>query len=182
MTVSANYPGASAETVANTIAQPVELNGQRLYVTTSIGITLFPDDGDDAETLLKNADNAMYRAKAEGRNTYQMSTQELNRSTHERMTLESGLHLAMERNEFELFYQPQIDVRTMRIVGMEALLRWRHPERGLVPPAGFSDFTKASPRPRPLSSAGSSPVSINRSSPANATTLKRSTGRRIRIP
>jgi len=126
-----------AENVLKTIAQPVELNGQRLYVTTSIGITLFPDDGDDAETLLKNADNAMYRAKAEGRNTYQMSTQELNRSTHERMTLESGLHLAMERNEFELFYQPQIDVRTMRIVGMEALLRWRHPERGLVPPAGF---------------------------------------------
>jgi len=103
--------GVVAQKVLHTIAEPVEINGHRLYVTTSIGITLFPDDGDDAETLLKNADNAMYRAKAEGRNTYQMSTQELNRSTHERMTLESGLHQAMEREEFELLYQPQIDVR-----------------------------------------------------------------------
>jgi len=126
-----------AQKVLRTIAEPVEVGEHRLYVTTSIGITLFPDDGEDAETLLKNADNAMYRAKAEGRNTYQMSTQELNRSTHERMTLESGLRLAMERKEFELFYQPQIDIRSMRIVGMEALLRWRHPERGLVPPSGF---------------------------------------------
>jgi diguanylate cyclase (GGDEF)-like protein/PAS domain S-box-containing protein len=126
-----------AENVLHTIAEPVEIMGHRLYVTTSIGITLFPDDGDDAETLLKNADNAMYRAKAEGRNTYQMSTQELNRSTHERMTLENGLRLAMEREEFELFYQPQVDIRSMKIVGMEALLRWRHPERGLVTPAGF---------------------------------------------
>ena len=112
-----------AEKVLQTIAEPVEIMGHRLYVTTSIGITLFPDDGDDAETLLKNADNAMYRAKAEGRNTYQMSTQELNRSTHERMTLENGLHLAMEREEFEIFYQPQVDIRSMKIVGMEALLR-----------------------------------------------------------
>ena len=126
-----------AQKVLHTIAEPVEINGHRLYVTTSIGITLFPDDGDDAETLLKNADNAMYRAKAEGRNTYQMSTQELNRSTHERMTLESGLHQAMERSEFELLYQPQIDAKSMKIVGMEALLRWRHPERGLVPPSEF---------------------------------------------
>jgi len=126
-----------AQKVLRTIADPVEINGHRLYVTTSIGITLFPDDGDDAETLLKNADNAMYRAKAEGRNTYQMSTQELNRSTHERMTLESGLHMAMERQEFELLYQPQVDVKTMRIVGMEALLRWRHPERGLIGPGDF---------------------------------------------
>lgn len=126
-----------AQKVLHTIAEPVEVGGQRLYITTSIGITLFPDDGGDAETLLKNADNAMYRAKKEGRNTYQMSTQELNRSTHERMTLENGLHLAMERNEFELLYQPQIDIRSMTIIGMEALLRWRHPDRGLVGPAEF---------------------------------------------
>ena len=79
-----------AQKVLRTIAEPMEINTQRLYVTTSIGITLFPDDGDDAETLLKNADNAMYRAKAEGRNTYQMSTQELNRSTNERMTSASA--------------------------------------------------------------------------------------------
>jgi diguanylate cyclase (GGDEF)-like protein/PAS domain S-box-containing protein len=126
-----------AQKVLRTIAEPVELNGHRLYVTTSIGITTFPDDGDDAETLLKNADNAMYRAKSEGRNTYQMSTQELSRSMHERLTLDSGLHQAIERNEFELWYQPQVDLRTMKIVGMEALLRWRHPQRGVMLPASF---------------------------------------------
>ncbi|MBV9493942.1 MAG: EAL domain-containing protein [Acidobacteria bacterium] len=126
-----------AQKVLRMISEPVDVTGHRLYVTTSIGITLYPDDGDDAETLLKNADNAMYRAKAEGRNMYQMATQELNRSTQDRMTLESGLHVAIERGEFELFYQPQIDVRTMRIIGMEALLRWHHPERGLILPADF---------------------------------------------
>ncbi len=126
-----------AEKVLRTIAEPVDVSGRRLYVTTSIGITTFPDDGDDAETLIKNADNAMYRAKAEGRNTFHMSTQELNRSMQERMTIESGLHQAMERNEFELYYQPQIDIRSMRVVGMEALLRWRHPQRGIVAPADF---------------------------------------------
>ena len=126
-----------AEKILRTIAEPIDVAGHRLYVTTSIGITTYPDDGSDAETLLKNADNAMYRAKAEGRNTFHMSTEELNRSMQERMTLESGLHQAMERNEFELYYQPQIDVRTMKVVGMEALLRWRHPQRGIVQPSEF---------------------------------------------
>ncbi len=126
-----------ADKVLRTIAQPVEISGHKLYVTVSIGVTTFPDDGDDSETLIKNADNAMYRAKAEGRNTYHMSTEELSRLVQERISLESGLHLAMERDEFELFYQPQIDSRTMKITGMEALLRWRHPERGLISPSDF---------------------------------------------
>jgi diguanylate cyclase (GGDEF)-like protein/PAS domain S-box-containing protein len=128
---------AVAQKVLHAIAEPIDLNDQRFYVTTSVGITTFPDDGDDAETLLKNADNAMYRAKAEGRNTYQMSSQELSRSMRERLTLDSGLHQAIERNEFELWYQPQVDLRTMRVVGMEALLRWHHPERGVLLPASF---------------------------------------------
>ncbi len=128
---------AMAQRVLRIIAEPMDVEGQRLYITTSIGITVYPDDGEDAETLLKNADNAMYRAKAVGRNTYEMSTQELSRSMQERLTLESGLHQAMEKSEFELYYQPQIDVRTMRIIGMEALLRWRHPERGLMSPGSF---------------------------------------------
>ncbi|HEX7155282.1 MAG TPA: EAL domain-containing protein [Thermoanaerobaculia bacterium] len=126
-----------AQKVLRAIAEPIDASGHRLYVTTSIGITLFPDDGDDAESLLKNADNAMYRAKAEGRNTYQMSTQELNRSTQERMTLENDLHEAVERCEFAVHYQPVIDLRTQRIIGMEALLRWQHPRRGLIGPAEF---------------------------------------------
>ena len=128
---------AVAQKVLRAIAEPIDLNDHRLFVTTSVGITTFPDDGGDAETLLKNADNAMYRAKAEGRNTYQMSTEELSRSMRERLTLDSGLHLAIERNEFELWYQPQVDIRTMRVVGMEALLRWKHPERGLLLPSSF---------------------------------------------
>ena len=126
-----------AQRVLRIVAEPIDIEGQRLYITASIGITVYPDDGEDGETLLKNADNAMYRAKAVGRNCYEMSTQELSRSMQERLTLESGLHQAMERNEFEVYYQPQIDIRTMRIVGMEALLRWRHPERGLMSPGSF---------------------------------------------
>ncbi len=126
-----------AEKVLRTIAQPADIAGHHLYVTTSIGITTFPDDGEDAETLLKNADNAMYRAKAEGRNTYHLSTEELSRWVQNRMTLESSLHLAIERDEFELVYQPQIDVRSMKVCGMEALLRWKHPERGVITPSEF---------------------------------------------
>ena len=126
-----------AQNVLRRIAEPMEISGHRLFVTASIGITLFPDDGEDAETLLKNADSAMYRAKADGRNTYQMSTRELSRATHERMTVENGLHLALEAGEFALLYQPQIDVETMTVVGMEALLRWKHPERGVILPEEF---------------------------------------------
>jgi diguanylate cyclase (GGDEF)-like protein/PAS domain S-box-containing protein len=126
-----------AQKVLRTIAAPIEVAGHKLYVTASIGITLFPTDGEDAETLLKNADAAMYSAKSEGRNTYQMSTRELSRATQQRMTVESGLHLALEAGEFTLMYQPQIDVESMEVVGMEALLRWRHPERGMILPEEF---------------------------------------------
>lgn len=126
-----------AQKVLHAIAAPIDLSDQRFYVTTSVGITTFPDDGADAETLLKNADNAMYRAKAQGRNTYQMSTEELSRSMRDRLTLDNGLHAAIERNEFELWYQPQVDIRSMRVVGMEALLRWHHPERGILLPDSF---------------------------------------------
>ena len=123
--------------VLRTVGEPIEVDGHRLYVTTSIGIAVFPDDGHDAETLLKNADNAMFRAKAAGRNTYEMATEEMSRTMQERLTLESGLRQAIERSEFEVYYQPQIDVHSMKIVGMEALLRWRHPERGIVGPGAF---------------------------------------------
>ena len=128
---------AVAKKVLRQIAEPMEVSGHKLYVTTSIGVTVFPQDGGDAEALLKTADAAMYRAKAEGRNTYQMATPDLSRSTHERMTLESGLHQAMEMGEFVVYYQPLIDLETMQLVGMEALLRWRHPERGIILPSEF---------------------------------------------
>ena len=128
---------AVAKKVIRSVTDPIEVNGHKLYVTTSVGVTVYPRDGEDAETLLKNADAAMYRAKSEGRNTYQMATQELSRTTQERMLLESGLHQAMETGEFVVYYQPQIDLETMQLVGMEALLRWNHPERGLVGPLEF---------------------------------------------
>ena len=128
---------AVAKKVIRSVTDPIEVNGHKLYVTTSIGVTVYPRDGEDAETLLKNADAAMYRAKAEGRNTYQMATHELSRTTQERMLLESGLHQAMETGEFVVYYQPQIDLETMQLAGMEALLRWNHPERGLVGPTEF---------------------------------------------
>jgi diguanylate cyclase (GGDEF)-like protein/PAS domain S-box-containing protein len=126
-----------ARKVLQSVAEPVALNGHRLYVTTSIGITFYPDDGEDAEALLRNADNAVYVAKSEGRNTYQMSTAEMTRAVQERLMLENGLRQAMERGEFVLHYQPQIDLRTMAIVGMEALLRWNHPQRGVLLPEQF---------------------------------------------
>jgi diguanylate cyclase (GGDEF)-like protein/PAS domain S-box-containing protein len=126
-----------ARKVLQCVAEPVALDGHRLYVTTSIGITFFPDDGQDGEALLRNADNAVYVAKSEGRNTYQMSTAEMTRTMHERLMLENGLRQAIERGEFVLHYQPQIDLRTMCIVGMEALLRWNHPARGLLLPEHF---------------------------------------------
>jgi diguanylate cyclase (GGDEF)-like protein/PAS domain S-box-containing protein len=126
-----------ARKVVEIVAQPLEINGQRLYVTASIGVSIFPHDGEDAETLLKNADNAMYRAKSEGRNNYQLCTPELRKWVQERLTLESGLHRALERGEFVLHYQPEVDLATYEITGMEALLRWDDPERGLLPPGSF---------------------------------------------
>lgn len=126
-----------ASKVLRAVAEPMEVSGHRLFVTTSIGITVFPEDGEDAEALLKNADTAMYKAKAQGRNTYQMASRELSRSTQERMAVENGLHLALERGEFTLLYQPQLDIETMAVVGIEALLRWQHPERGVILPENF---------------------------------------------
>jgi diguanylate cyclase (GGDEF)-like protein/PAS domain S-box-containing protein len=126
-----------AKKVLRTVAEAMDVEGHRLFVTTSIGITLFPEDGEDAEVLLRNADAAMYRAKTEGRNTFQMASRELSEATYERLSLESGLHRAIEREEFAVHYQPQIDLESMQIVGVEALVRWNHPDRGMIQPEHF---------------------------------------------
>ena len=123
--------------ILRAIEEPIEIAGRRLFVTTSLGISLFPTDGADAEALLTSADVAMYRAKELGRNGYQLCSADLSARVFARLTLESELRLALERREFDLFYQPQLDVASGRAVGFEALLRWRHPERGLVPPDEF---------------------------------------------
>ena len=121
----------------NAIAKPVTEDGHEFFLTGSMGVAAFPNDGNDAETLIKHADIAMYRAKEMGRNNLQFFTAAMNQRALERLRIESDLRNALERNEFILHYQPQVDLRTGRIVGMEALLRWQHRELGMVPPGRF---------------------------------------------
>ncbi len=113
-------------------------------ISASIGITTFPNDAIDAATLLKNADAAMYRAKEQGKQHFQFFTAEMNAEIEERMILINGLNMALEREEFVLHYQPKVDLRNGRLTGAEALLRWRHPERGLLAPDQFLDVAEQS--------------------------------------
>lgn len=123
--------------VRSAFAVPVDAGTQEVVVSFSIGIALFPSDGASSETLLRNSDTAMYRAKSAGRNQYFFYAASMNERGHELLSLEAELRGALEREEFELFYQPQIELASDRIVGFEALLRWRHPERGVMVPAEF---------------------------------------------
>jgi diguanylate cyclase (GGDEF)-like protein len=126
-----------AAKIIKALARPFEIAGHTLNTSCSIGISIFPLDAEDDRTLMKNADTAMYHAKEKGRNNYQFFSSEMNVRAVERHTLETALRLAIERQEFVLYYQPQVDIRTGKVVGMEALLRWVHPERGLLSPATF---------------------------------------------
>jgi diguanylate cyclase (GGDEF)-like protein/PAS domain S-box-containing protein len=124
-----------AQKVLERLAQPVPLHGELTFVTASIGIAMFPADGADAESLLSAADAAMYRAKQSGRNAYQYFTTEITQRTRARAQVAFELRRALEREEFELAYQPKYDLATRQPCGAEALLRWKHPERGMVAPA-----------------------------------------------
>lgn len=131
---------AAAKVARRTIeamSAPIPLETQEVFVTASIGITVFPFDGEDVDTLLKNADTAMYHAKSEGRNNYQYYTKSMNASAFENLALENSLRRALEREEFELYYQPQVSMDTGEIVGVEALIRWQHPEMGMISPVQF---------------------------------------------
>ncbi|HVL74430.1 MAG TPA: bifunctional diguanylate cyclase/phosphodiesterase, partial [Noviherbaspirillum sp.] len=128
---------ALGERLMSVLAMPFQIEGQEMFVTASIGAARFPEDGDDAASLLKNADVAMYRVKQRGRNNFQFFTRDMNGAGLEQLMLENGLRRALERGEFELHYQPQMCTRTGRIGGVEALIRWRRPEVGLVPPGAF---------------------------------------------
>jgi diguanylate cyclase (GGDEF)-like protein len=119
------------------MVSPYSIDQHDLHVTASIGISIYPTDGVEAEVLIQNADNAMYHAKERGRNNCQFFTEEMNVKAVERQSLEAGLRRALERHEFELHYQPKIDLKSGAITGVEALIRWMHPERGPVPPAQF---------------------------------------------
>ena len=126
------------------VARPYQIERHELGVTPSLGISVFPQDGRDFESLLKHADTAMYRAKESGRNAYQFFASEMNVAALERLTLENSLRQGIERGEFVLHYQPQIDLASGRIVGAEALVRWRHPQLGLVPPGKFIPVAEVS--------------------------------------
>jgi diguanylate cyclase (GGDEF)-like protein len=131
------HVAAVAQKILAAVVKPFVVGAQEFNITASIGISTYPDDGEDMQGLLKNADISMYRAKEQGKNNYQFYSALMNIHTVERMALESGLRRALERNEFLLHYQPKVDIGSGRITGMEALLRWQRPGQELIPPAKF---------------------------------------------
>ncbi len=133
---AANAASAARRIVA-ALAEPVTVRGTEVFVGGSIGVAVYPQDGADIDTLLKNADTAMYWAKEAGRGNFQFYDRAMGAQALDRLMLESSLRRAIERNEFVLHYQPRVDVASGAVVGAEALIRWQHPERGLLPPAQF---------------------------------------------
>jgi diguanylate cyclase (GGDEF)-like protein len=134
---SVDEAGRVAEKIIEALAAPFPLEGRMLHITPSIGICIYPDDGADVETLMRHADGAMYHAKAAGRNNYQFFTQKMNVAAAQHFELESNLRSALALGQFELHFQPIIDIATRRVHTMEVLLRWRRPAQGLVMPDSF---------------------------------------------
>jgi diguanylate cyclase (GGDEF)-like protein/PAS domain S-box-containing protein len=126
-----------AEKIVASFTQPFNIDGRELFINTSVGISVHPDDGEDAKVLIKNADIAMYRAKEQGGGNFQFYSEKMAHQSSDRLLLESSMRRALERKEFLLHYQPQVDLRTGEVIGIEALVRWRHPDYGLVPPLNF---------------------------------------------
>jgi diguanylate cyclase (GGDEF)-like protein/PAS domain S-box-containing protein len=131
------HVGKVARKILSDMATALDIHSQELRITASIGISIYPQDGEDEQALMKNADIAMYHAKQQGKNNFQFHSEQMDTHSLERLALESGLRRALERNEFELHYQAKTDLRTSRMTGTEALLRWQHPDLGMVPPAQF---------------------------------------------
>jgi diguanylate cyclase (GGDEF)-like protein/PAS domain S-box-containing protein len=129
--------GSMAEKIQATLSQPLHIDTHNFGISCSIGISIYPKDGKDAQALLKNADAAMFRVKEQGRAAFQFFTAELNNSLVERMTMEHGLRQALDNNELSVHYQPQVDLASGKMIGLEALLRWQSPELGMVSPARF---------------------------------------------
>ncbi|NEO00080.1 MAG: EAL domain-containing protein [Moorea sp. SIO3I7] len=125
------------QSILESLSQTIVLDDQEVFITASIGITIYPRDGEDVEQLLNHANQAMLQAKRHGGDQYQFYTSSLNVNSSNYLTLQSSLRYALEREEFQVYYQPQISLETGKIVGAEALLRWHHPELGLIPPAKF---------------------------------------------
>ncbi len=150
-THSSQLTALVAKKILNSFATPFKHEGIEMVVSVSIGISTFPVDGNDALTLLKNADSAMYQAKKKGRNNFQFFTSEMNLLAQERLCMEADMRKALERNEFILHYQPQVNLETGTIIGCEALVRWQHPSKGLIPPYDFIPVAEESGLIIPLS-------------------------------
>jgi diguanylate cyclase (GGDEF)-like protein len=135
---------AIAQKLLAALDQPFSMSGTELHITASIGISLFPNDGSDAEILLRNADSAMYEAKRDGRNSFRFYAPEMTEEVFHRFQMVDELREAIEKNQFELHFQPQICISTGDVIGAEALVRWRHPERGMIPPGEFIPYAETS--------------------------------------
>ena len=131
-----------AQKLLEVLAHPIHIDGHKLHISTSIGISLYPEDGTQASDLLKYADISMYKAKDEGRNNFQFYSRELTEAAVERVEMESSLRQALDKEEFMVFYQPQIDGRDGKLLGMEALIRWNHPSKGILTPGSFLPFAE----------------------------------------
>ncbi|UCD65981.1 MAG: bifunctional diguanylate cyclase/phosphodiesterase, partial [Deltaproteobacteria bacterium] len=126
-----------ARKILQTLSKPIIIQEYELYATSSIGISLYPDDGEDEDVLLRCADTALYRAKDAGKNNYQYYTSDMNTRAFEFLLMESGLRKALDNDELVVFYQPLINLENNKLIGMEALLRWKHPEKGMISPGDF---------------------------------------------
>lgn len=133
-----------AQRILDDFSKPIDLKGQEFFVTPSIGISMYPSDGEDEAVLLKNADTAMYLAKEKGKNNFQFYSKQLDKVSVRAIELENGLRKALEKNELILHYQPQINLKTGKLVGIEALIRWKHPKHGFLPPSEFIPLAEES--------------------------------------
>lgn len=135
--VDSDYPKELSEKILKKLISPIILNDQKIYVTCSIGISIYPRDGDTYENIIRCADVAMYNSKSIGRNTYSFYEEDMVKSNSKRITLERELHKAVEKSEFILHYQPQVDILKNEVIGLEALIRWNHPTQGMISPFHF---------------------------------------------
>ncbi len=138
------FAGKFAQKLIECLRDPINIDGHDFSITTSIGISLYPEDGSDSESLLKNADAAMYRAKSVGRNTFQYYTEDMTTRAYERVRMESELRNALIKEQLIIHYQPQIDLRSGKVIGAEALIRWQHPDKGILPPGYFIPMAEES--------------------------------------
>ena len=133
-----------AQRILKKVAKPIIVGNNEIFTSASIGVAFYPDDGKDPETLLKNADTAMYHAKERGKNNCQMYADSMNAEALDRLNMEADLRHAVENDDLDIYYQPQLDLSSGKICGMEALLRWKHPERGFIPPGVFIPLAEES--------------------------------------